>query len=175
MTPRQLIFVKEYLQDNNATRAYVRAGYSARTANKNAIRLMSHPDVRKLIDAAMADRAMAIRVTAVTQIEGLTQAARAELLSARNELKAIGRRLRMAADMARNAEALAVPLPVMPALVARPSAQEPAPYRPILPRSVRPDWEAPTSSGEGVEFAGQQSSFVSAPYAADPLGFLANR
>lgn len=109
MTPRQVRFVKEYLQDMNATQAYIRAGYSARTSNRNCARLMRPPEVRKLIDAAMADRAVAVRVIAVSQIEGLTKAARANLLAARDELKAVARRLRIAAELVSNVEALASP------------------------------------------------------------------
>lgn len=149
MTPRQVRFVKEYLQDMNATQAYIRAGYSARTSNRNCARLMRHPEVRKLIDAAMADRAVAIRVTAVTQIEGLTKAARADLLAARDELKAVARRLRAAAAMASRAEALAVPRQATPAIMPRPLQVEEIPlaaapavldYHPILPRPDSPLW-----------------------------------
>ena len=43
MTPRQKRFVEEYLVDLNATKAAIRAGYSARSAGHNAYALLKRP------------------------------------------------------------------------------------------------------------------------------------
>jgi phage terminase small subunit len=42
LTPRQERFVAEYLVDLNATQAAVQAGYSKKTANKHASRLLAN-------------------------------------------------------------------------------------------------------------------------------------
>ncbi len=39
LTPRQQIFIREYLTDLNATKAAERAGYNRRTANEQGARL----------------------------------------------------------------------------------------------------------------------------------------
>lgn len=55
MSPRQALFVAEYLKDLNATQAAIRAGYSASWANKNAHRLTVTDGIRKAITAARED------------------------------------------------------------------------------------------------------------------------
>ena len=49
---RRTRFIKEYLIDQNATRAATLAGYSAKTASVQGHQLLSKPDVREAIDAA---------------------------------------------------------------------------------------------------------------------------
>lgn len=56
MTDKQIAFVAEYLVDLNATQAAIRAGYSARTANEQACRLLTRPEIAEAIAAAMAKR-----------------------------------------------------------------------------------------------------------------------
>lgn len=64
MTPKQRLFVHEYLVDLNATQAAVRAGYSVRTANEQAVRLMQQPAIATAIQTAMDTRAEALRLKA---------------------------------------------------------------------------------------------------------------
>jgi len=45
LTDKQDIFCREYLIDLNATQAAIRAGYSAKTANRTASENMSKPDI----------------------------------------------------------------------------------------------------------------------------------
>jgi phage terminase small subunit len=52
---RRTRFVKEYLLDQNATRAAVAAGYSEKTASVQGHQLLSKPDIRQAIDAANAE------------------------------------------------------------------------------------------------------------------------
>lgn len=54
LTPRQRLFVAEYLVDHNATQAAVRAGYSAKTAEQQGSRLLTHPGVKAAVDEALA-------------------------------------------------------------------------------------------------------------------------
>lgn len=51
LNPKQQRFVEQYLVDLNATQAAIRAGYSAKTANVQAARLLVHAN----ISAAIAD------------------------------------------------------------------------------------------------------------------------
>jgi phage terminase small subunit len=49
-------FVEEYLVDLNATQAAVRAGYSPKTANEQAARLLAFDSVKKAVQEAMDKR-----------------------------------------------------------------------------------------------------------------------
>jgi phage terminase small subunit len=49
LTPKQEQFVAEYLIDLNGTQAAIRAGYSQKTANEQAARLLANVSVSKLI------------------------------------------------------------------------------------------------------------------------------
>lgn len=57
LTPKQARFVDEYLIDLNGTQAAIRAGYSKKTANEQAARLLANVSVAKAIVAAKAERA----------------------------------------------------------------------------------------------------------------------
>lgn len=46
LTDRQEMFCREYLIDLNATQAAIRAGYSAKKANRTASENLSKPDIR---------------------------------------------------------------------------------------------------------------------------------
>lgn len=69
LTPKQKMFVAEYLTDLNATQAATRAGYSARTANEQGARLLANVSVQSAIQEAMDLRS---RRTAITQDYVLT-------------------------------------------------------------------------------------------------------
>lgn len=63
MTPRQQRFVEEYLVDLNATQAAIRAGYSARTANREGARLLSNADIAAQIAARRQALSQTVEVT----------------------------------------------------------------------------------------------------------------
>lgn len=63
LTPKQAAFVSEYLVDLNATQAAIRAGYSARTANEQAARLLANVSVSAAIATAMAARSERTEIT----------------------------------------------------------------------------------------------------------------
>ena len=46
LTDKQEMFCREYLIDLNATQAAIRAGYSAKTANRTASENLSKPDTQ---------------------------------------------------------------------------------------------------------------------------------
>ncbi|OMF98190.1 terminase small subunit [Paenibacillus sp. FSL R7-0337] len=64
LTARHKLFVKEYLVDLNAKQAAIRAGYSAKTAEQQASRLLSNVKVQEAIRAAQDKRAAKVEITA---------------------------------------------------------------------------------------------------------------
>lgn len=56
LTEKQQLFVSEYLIDLNATQAAIRAGYSAKTANEQASRLLANVSIQQAISEKMAER-----------------------------------------------------------------------------------------------------------------------
>lgn len=67
LTPKQEMFVKEYLVDLNATQAYLRAGYSVKSedvAGVNANRLLGNAKIKNAIQEAMNIRAKKTEITA---------------------------------------------------------------------------------------------------------------
>ncbi len=56
LTEKQQRFVEEYLIDLNGTQAAIRAGYSARTANEQASRLLANVSVQQTVSERMAER-----------------------------------------------------------------------------------------------------------------------
>ena len=63
MTPKQSLFIQEYLIDLNATQAAIRAGYSAKTAKSIGQRLLTYVDVKKTIDKALSERGKRTEIT----------------------------------------------------------------------------------------------------------------
>ena len=63
LTPKQKIFVAEYLVDLNATQAAIRAGYSSRTAEWIGPQLLGKTHVAEEIRAAMAAREKRTEIT----------------------------------------------------------------------------------------------------------------
>lgn len=64
MTPKQQLFVDEYLIDLNATQAAIRAGYSEDTAYSQGQRLLKNVEVAKAVGNAMAERSVRTKITA---------------------------------------------------------------------------------------------------------------
>ena len=53
LNDKQAAFVREYVVDKNGKQAAIRAGYSAKTAEAQASRLLSNAKVRAAVDAAL--------------------------------------------------------------------------------------------------------------------------
>lgn len=64
LTPKQKLFIKEYLIDLNATQAAIRAGYSEKTANEQGSRLLVNVNISSAIQKAMDDRCKRTDITA---------------------------------------------------------------------------------------------------------------
>jgi len=64
MNPKQAKFAREYLVDQNATQAAIRAGYSAKTAHAQGGRLLNHVKVAAYIAEHSEKQAKKVGVTA---------------------------------------------------------------------------------------------------------------
>jgi len=64
LTPKQAAFVREYLIDLNATQAAIRAGFSEKTAGRQAVELLNKTHVKAAVDAASAKRAEKLEISA---------------------------------------------------------------------------------------------------------------
>lgn len=102
MNARQKKFCDEYLVDNNATQAAIRAGYSPKTAYSQGQRMLKNDETKTYIDAQMEQLHSAKAADAREVIEYLTSVMRGECVNAdgspvcmRDRLKAaelLGRR-----------------------------------------------------------------------------------
>ncbi|MGA1806733.1 terminase small subunit [Sphingobium sp. WW5] len=79
MTPKQQRFVDEYLIDLNATKAAIRAGYSAKTANEQGARLLANVSVRNAVSEAKAKRSKETGIDAAWVLSRLAAEAFADL------------------------------------------------------------------------------------------------
>ena len=75
MTDKQLKFVEEYLVDLNATQAAIRSGYSPKTADQQASRLLANVKVQQAISIAMAERSRRTGVNQDRVVEELAKIA----------------------------------------------------------------------------------------------------
>jgi phage terminase small subunit len=74
LTPKQSLFVHEYLVDLNATQAAIRAGYAPKSADVNGPRLLGNAGVRAAIDAGIARRKAKLELKAERLDEELARA-----------------------------------------------------------------------------------------------------
>jgi phage terminase small subunit len=63
LTPKQKLFVQEYLIDLNATQAAIRAGYSPQTANEQGSQNLAKLSIQNAIDKAMHKREQRTEIT----------------------------------------------------------------------------------------------------------------
>lgn len=89
LSNRHQKFVDEYLVDLNATQAAIRAGFSARTARKQAYQLINRPDVQAAITEAQASRSERTRIDADWVLRRLADEADADLADLYDESGAL--------------------------------------------------------------------------------------
>jgi phage terminase small subunit len=75
VTPKQQLFVREYLVDLNATQAAIRAGYSERTAGQMGFDLLKNPQVAAAIQSGMDKRAAKVEITAERVLQEIARLA----------------------------------------------------------------------------------------------------
>lgn len=78
LTAKQQTFVEEYLIDLNATQAAIRAGYSAKNADKIGSELLGKTRVAEAVSMAMAERS---RRTGINQDRVLQEIAKLALVN----------------------------------------------------------------------------------------------
>ena len=81
LTTKQKCFIEEYLLDLNATQAAIRAGYSARNADKISSELMGKTRVSEAIKEKMAERS---RRTGINQDRVIQELARVAFVNPQN-------------------------------------------------------------------------------------------
>ncbi len=85
LSPKQLRLVDEYLVDLNATQAAIRAGYSPKSANEQACKLLAKPSIAALVAAKQAARAQRTEITADVVLGELLRLARVDIAGAFDE------------------------------------------------------------------------------------------
>ena len=73
LTPKQQMFVAEYLIDLNATQAAIRAGYSQKTAEEQGYQLLRKTSVAAAIQVEMDKRAQETGIDAKFVLKGITK------------------------------------------------------------------------------------------------------
>ena len=89
MTPKQKIFVKEYLIDLNATQAAIRAGYSAKNADKIGSQLLGKTSVFAAIEKAQDERAGKLSIDAEYVLNRLVEIDQMDVLDIMDEKMSI--------------------------------------------------------------------------------------
>lgn len=79
MTPKQEMFVREYLIDLNATQAAIRAGYSAKTAYAIGEENLRKPDIAAAVQAGMDKRSQKAGVDAEKVLGEISKLAFADI------------------------------------------------------------------------------------------------
>jgi phage terminase small subunit len=78
LVPKQLLFIEEYLVDQNATKAAIRAGYSARTAGQTGFRMLRKPQIMAAVNKGLSAKQEKINLTSELVITGLVTEARGD-------------------------------------------------------------------------------------------------
>lgn len=79
ITVKQKRFCEEYLIDLNGTQAAIRAGYSKRTANEQAARLLTKVSLQEYIRILKKERSERLKITADDVLENLERAIKLSL------------------------------------------------------------------------------------------------
>ena len=75
LTPKQQLFIREYLVDKNATQAAIRAGYSAKTANETGAENLAKPSIASEIARGLENQINTINMNADAVIREVSRLA----------------------------------------------------------------------------------------------------
>lgn len=64
LPPKQVRFAEEYIKDLNGTQAATRAGYSQRTANEQAARLLANVSIQQYVRKLLEERSQEVKIDA---------------------------------------------------------------------------------------------------------------
>lgn len=73
LTDKQELFAREYLKDLNATQAAIRAGYSEKTANEQASRLLANVNIQSFVAGLKAERVEQVGIDAAYVLRRLVE------------------------------------------------------------------------------------------------------
>lgn len=85
LTPQQILFCLEYLKDMNGKQAAIRAGYSEKTAESQASRMLKNVKINDRISAEMRARTERVKVDADYLLRRLHAEAEADLADLYND------------------------------------------------------------------------------------------
>lgn len=85
LNERQKRFCYEYLKDLNGTQSAIRAGYSEKTANEQASRLLANVNIQTLISELSAERQKETRIDAEYVLKRLVEIDQLDLLDIMHE------------------------------------------------------------------------------------------
>ena len=74
LTPKQELFVKEYLVDLNGKQAAIRAGYAPASAEVHASRMLSNAKVQEMVSEQQGKRAERLEITVDDLVRELEEA-----------------------------------------------------------------------------------------------------
>lgn len=74
LTPKQELFVKEYLIDFNATQAAIRAGYSEKTAGAMGNENLQKPEIQDFLSEQQKKRSQRLEITVDDLVRELEEA-----------------------------------------------------------------------------------------------------
>lgn len=75
LTPKELIFIREYLQDGNATRSAIAAGYSAHTASVTGSKLLRKAKIGQELAKLRDKLCQKLEISAEKVLQGLAELA----------------------------------------------------------------------------------------------------
>jgi phage terminase small subunit len=85
LRPKQERFCREYIVDLNATQAAIRAGYSAKTANRTASENLSKPDIQKFVATLIEERNLRTAVDSDYVLRRLVEIDQMDVLDIMND------------------------------------------------------------------------------------------
>lgn len=88
-TPKQIMFINEYMVDLNGTQAAIRAGYSEDTAGSIAEENLKKPEIRKEVDKRMDERVARLGITADNVLADIDIIRRKTKTSTKDKLRAL--------------------------------------------------------------------------------------
>ncbi len=100
---KERIFVREYVKDLNAQRAYVAAGYGAKAACSGASRMLARANIKEMIDKAVAKIEVNLEISAERNLKRIAEIAYAKPLAKHADIlracELIGKHFKMFTDV----------------------------------------------------------------------------